>query len=159
MLDGMTEPTMSAPSDTEADHIGILAALDRICAAWNAGDASAYSSEFTDDASYVIFAGMHDLGRDAIRRTHIPVFEKWQRGSRMSMRVLDLRLVAPGVAIVLTDGGIGKGGRIRHDKVQTFVMARNGATWRCAAFQNTKKHRLFIAMNRLADRRPADVRR
>ena len=142
----------AAPSTvSEADRAAVLTALDRIRAAWDAGDASDYATEFTDDASYVIFAGMHDLGRDAIRRTHVPVFEKWQRGSRMSMRVLDLRFVSPDVAVVVTDGGIGTRARIRHDKVQTFVMVRDGDTWRCAAFQNTKKHRLFIAMNRIAD--------
>ncbi|HET8780708.1 MAG TPA: SgcJ/EcaC family oxidoreductase [Agromyces sp.] len=139
---------------SDADRAGVLAALDRIRAAWDAGDASDYAAEFTDDASYVIFAGMHDLGRDAIRRTHVPVFDKWQRGSRMSMRVLDLRFIAPDVAVVVTDGGIGKRARIRHDKMQTFVMVRDGEGWRCAAFQNTKKHRLFIAMNRMADPRP-----
>ena len=148
----MNEQTTSTP--TETDHAGVLAALDRIRAAWDAGDANAFATEFTEHASYVIFAGSHDLGRDAIRRTHVPVFEKWKRGSRMSMQVLDLRFVAPDVAIVVTDGGIGKGARIRHDKVQTFVMVRDGETWRCAAFQNTKKHRLFIAMNRVADPRP-----
>lgn len=145
-------PAPSTGSDT--DRAGVLAALDRIRAAWDAGDASDYAAEFTDDASYVIFAGMHDLGRDAIRRSHVPVFEKWQSGSRMSMRVLDLRFIAPDVAVVVTDGGIGKRARIRHDKVQTFVMVRDGEGWRCAAFQNTKKHRLFIAMNRVADPRP-----
>lgn len=162
MSEHITSPTQSSmsPSSTppstasDADHAGVLAALDRIRAAWDAGDASDYAAEFTDDASYVIFAGMHDLGRDAIRRTHVPVFEKWQRGSRMSMRVLDLRFLTPDVAVVVTDGGIGKRSRIRHDKVQTFVMVRDGDTWRCAAFQNTKKHRLFIAMNRWADPRP-----
>ncbi|KRC62206.1 hypothetical protein ASE14_14370 [Agromyces sp. Root81] len=146
----------STPTSTDADRTSVLEALDRIRAAWDAGDAAAYAAEFTDDASYVIFAGLHDLGRDAIRRAHVPVFGKWQRGSRMSVQVLDLRFVAPDVAVVLTDGGIGKGARIGHDKVQTFVMVRDGATWRCTAFQNTKKNRLFMAVNRRAVERMAD---
>ena len=147
----MNEQMTYTPS--EADRADVLAALDRMRDAWDAGDANAYAAEFTESASYVIFAGMHDFGRDAIRRTHVPVFEKWQRGSRMSKRVLDLRFVAADVAIAVTEGGIGKRARIPHDKVQTFVMVRQGGTWRCAAFQNTKKNRLFIAMNRLADPR------
>jgi hypothetical protein len=73
----------------------------------------------------------------------------------MAVEVLDLRFVAPDVAVVVTEGGIGKGARIRLDKMQTFVMVRDGETWRCTAFQNTKKHRLFITMNRLADPRPS----
>ncbi|HEY6800625.1 MAG TPA: SgcJ/EcaC family oxidoreductase [Agromyces sp.] len=149
-----TTPTTPPSTGSDPDRAGVLAALDRIRAAWDAGDATDYAAEFTDGASYVIFAGMHDLGRDAIHRTPVPVFEKWQRGSRMSIRVLDLRFVTPDDAVVVPAGGIGKRSRIRHDKVQTFVMVRDGDAWRCAAFQNTKKHRLFIAMNRLADPRP-----
>jgi uncharacterized protein (TIGR02246 family) len=158
----MDETTDAAPgTDSEitqarrpaaSDRSAVLAALDRVRAAWDAGDATALAAEFTDDASYVIFVGLHYLGRESIRRSHVPVFEKWQRGSRMSMRVLDLRFPTPDVAVVLTEGGIGTRARIPHDKVQTFVMVRDGDTWRCAAFQNTKKHRLFMAVNRLAER-------
>jgi uncharacterized protein (TIGR02246 family) len=137
-------------NDRSADAAGVQAALDRIRAAWDAGDARAYAEEFTDDASYVIFAGIVSTGRDEIREAHVPVFEKWQRGSRMSMRVLDLRFPAPDVAIAVTEGGIGTRERIPHDKVQTFVLVRDGERWRCCAFQNTKKNRLFIAMNRRA---------
>ncbi|WP_217423963.1 SgcJ/EcaC family oxidoreductase [Agromyces sp. Marseille-P2726] len=146
----MNTRKMSPPSET--DRAGVLDALDRMRAAWGRGDAAAYAAEFTDDASYVIYVGLTYLGREAIRRSHVSVFEKWQRGSRMSLRVLDLRFPSPDLAIVLTEGGLGRRSRIRHDKVQTFVMVRDGDTWRCAAFQNTRKNRLFIAMNRLADR-------
>ena len=142
------------PEAIDADRAGVLRALDRIRTAWDSGDATAFAAEFTEDASYVIFAGMHYLGRGAIRRSHVPVFGKWQRGSRMSMRVLDLRFPTPDVAIALTEGGIGKRARIPHDKVQTFVMVRVGVEWRCAAFQNTRKQRLFMAINRLADPGP-----
>ena len=149
---GPATPTGQAGRDAASDRSAVLAALDRVRAAWDAGDATALAAEFTDDASYVIFVGLHYLGRDAIRRSHVPVFEKWQRGSRMSMRVLDLRFPTPDVAVVLTEGGIGTRARIPHDKVQTFVMVRDGDVWRCTAFQNTKKQRLFMAVNRLADR-------
>lgn len=151
----MNTTAATTPPESGSDHAEVLAALDRLRAAWDAGDAAAYAHEFTDHASYVIFAGVVDIGRDAIRRAHVPVFNTWQRGTRMSMQVLDLRFIAPDVAVVVTDGGIGKGARIRHDKVQTFVMVRDGSTWRCAAFQNTKKNRLFVAMNRRALQRMA----
>ncbi|MFE6997464.1 SgcJ/EcaC family oxidoreductase [Microbacterium sp. NPDC057659] len=137
-----------------ADHpVGIDETLDRIRRAWDAGDATAYSEEFTDDASYVIFAGLISTGRDEIRADHVPVFERWQRGSRMSMKVLDVRMLGEDAAVVVTEGGIGNGrgirrdGDIRHDKVQTYVLVREGDRWRCAAFQNTKRNRLFAAVN------------
>ena len=137
--------TITAPDTIEA-------ALARLSAAWDAGDAAAYANEFTDDASYVIYAGIVYDARDAIERGHVPVFERWQKGSRMRMRVLRVRLLADDFAVVLTEGGIGKGRRIPVDKVQTFVMVRRDGRWQCAAFQNTKKNRLFIRMNRAFDR-------
>lgn len=133
----------------KTEHIpaGIQQALDRISAAWGAGDADAYAAQFTDDANYVIFAGLISRGRDEIRADHVPVFEKWQRGTRMSMKVLDVRLLGDDAAVVLTEGGIGKRPPIAHDKVQTFVFVREGERWLCAAFQNTKRNRILAAIN------------
>lgn len=82
------------------------------------------------------------------------MFEKWQHGTRMSMSVLDVRVYPGDVAIVLTDGGIGKGARIRHDKVQTYTFVREDDRWRCAAFQNTRRNRLFAAVNARAKKLP-----
>lgn len=128
---------------------GVHDALDRIRAAWDAGDPGAYAAEFTDDATYVIFAGIISHGRDAIRDDHVPVFERWQRGTRMVMRILDARTLGDDVAVVLTEGGLYKGSasKARCDKVQTFTMVRKGDRWLCAAFQNTKRNRLFAAIN------------
>ena len=135
------------------DPATIEGCLARIQQAWNDGDATAFANEFTDDASYVIFAGFISLGRAAIERDHEPVLQKWQRGSRMTMKVIEIREVAPGVAVVVSEGGVGKGARIPLNKVQTFVLVREGEVWKCAAFQNTKKNGVFIRMNALFDRR------
>lgn len=133
--------------NTTAIPTGVIEALDRIQRAWDAGDATAYAAEFTEDATYVIFAGIVSTGRAAIRADHVPVFERWQRGSHMSMRIVDARMLSERAAVVVTEGGIGKGARIRHDKVQTFVMVREGDRWLCASFQNTTRNRLFAAVN------------
>jgi len=132
-------------------HAGVDACLSRIVAAWDAGDARAFAAEFTEDASYVIFAGIVSVGRKQIEEAHVPVFEKWQKGSRMSMRELHRRVSGESV-ILVSEGGIGKRRRVRHDKVQTFVFVQDGQVWRCAAFQNTKKNALFIRMNDRANR-------
>lgn len=126
---------------------GVTESLDRIRRAWDAGDASTYAAEFTADANYVIFAGIISHGRDEIRADHAPVFERWQRGTRMSMRVIDAQLLGDDCAVVVTEGGIGKGAKIRRDKVQTFVFVRQAERWLCASFQNTKRNRLFAMVN------------
>ncbi|WP_163543264.1 SgcJ/EcaC family oxidoreductase [Occultella kanbiaonis] len=146
---------MSQTSHTNAEPD--LAGLDEYFAdlreAWASGDARRYADLFTQDATYVIFAGIASVGRDAIARDHEPVLTKWQRGTRMSMNVLERRVLAPGVVSVLTEGGIGKGARLPLDKLQTFTLVRTADGWRCAAFQNTKRNRLFVAMNARAMRK------
>jgi len=134
---------------------GVADSLERMRRAWDAGDAAAYAEEFTQDAIYVIFIGTVSHGREEIHEDHVPLFEKWQRGSRMSMRVLDVRMLGQDTAVVLTEGGIGKGSRIRHDKMQTYTFTREDGHWLCAAFQNTKRNRLFAAMNARTKKRLA----
>ena len=149
--------TVHTPADVQVPA-GIQQALDRIRAAWDAGDADAYAAEFTADATYVIYAGLISRGRDEIRADHVPVFAKWQRGSRMSMEVIDVRLLGDDAAVVLTEGGVSTRTPITRDKVQTFVFVREGERWACAAFQNTKRNRVLAAMNAREKRRLAAQR-
>lgn len=125
---------------------GVGAALERMVAAWDAGDAAAYAAEFTADATYVLYTGTAYAGRPVIEASHEPVLRRWRRGSRMAVRVRTARVVADGVVVVVTDGGIGTGRRIRKDKTQTFTFVRDGDAWRCAAFQNTKRHPLLAVI-------------
>ena len=64
--------------------------LDRLRAAWNAGDARSYASLFTDDATYVIFLGDALLGRDAIEQNHVDVLGRWQKGTRMAVKAVNV---------------------------------------------------------------------
>lgn len=129
----MTETTRS--EDT------VEAYLERVRQAWDAGDASAYAREFAEDATYVIFLGDPLLGRAEIERTHVPVFQKWQKGTRMVVKPIAIRQVNAEALTVLTVGGIGKGRDIPFDKLQTYTLARRHGRWVCTAFQNTSMSR------------------
>lgn len=119
--------------------------LDQMVVAWDSGDAHAYARLFTPAATYVTFVGSVSSGRDAIAHDHEPVLARFQKGSRMRMRIMSTRFIGDDMAIVLSEGGIGKGKRIPLDKVQTFVLERQpDGTWLCSAFQNSKKNRLMI---------------
>ena len=117
------------------------ACLDRIRSAWNAGDAAAYAQEFTDDATYIIFMGEPFIGRESIERNHEPVFSRWQRGTKMVVKPIEVRPLGDGVMSVVTVGDIGKGEQIPFDKLQTFTFVRRDHRWFCAAFQNTRMSR------------------
>jgi uncharacterized protein (TIGR02246 family) len=148
--------TSSAPPDlaTEA-RAGIEATLAAIVAAWDAGDAAGFARLFTEDATYVVYFGASYVGREAIERAHIPVFQRFRRGSRMRLQIREIRWPTPDTAVVLTEGGVGKGARLPLDKVQTFTLVRTAAGWKCAAFQNTKKNRLFSWIMALTGARQA----
>lgn len=116
----------------------VEAFLERVRQAWDAGDARTYAEQFAPDASYVIFLGDALFGRAAIEQTHHDVFTKWQRGTRMVVRPLDVRLVSTDTAVVTTIGGIGTGDVIGYDKFQTYTLHRADGRWECVAFQNTE---------------------
>jgi len=120
------------PQDTVEDF------LDRVRRAWDAGDAVTYAQQFAEDASYVMFMGDAMFGREAIRQTHHDVFTKWQKGTRMAVRPIDVRTVDTDTAVVTTIGGIGAGATIGYDKYQTFTLRRRTGRWECVAFQNTE---------------------
>ncbi len=115
--------------------------LERIRLAWNAGDARAYAREFAEDATYVVYLGEPLLGRRAIEQMHAEVLGKWQRGTKMALKPVSVRWLAPDTASVLTVGGIGRGRRIAFDKLQTYTLVRRDGRWTCTAFQNTKMSR------------------
>jgi uncharacterized protein (TIGR02246 family) len=111
--------------------------LDQFRTAWDAGDARAYAALFTEDATYVIFLGEAMVGRNEIERNHVDVFARWQKGTKMAVKVIGVHLLGADVCSVLTVGGIGEKAPIAYDKIQTFTLLRRGDRWLCAAFQNT----------------------
>lgn len=129
---------MSDKMDGEASLDTVEACLERIRSAWDRGDAHAYAGEFTEDATYVIFLGEALRCRAEIAATHVDVFGKWQRGTKMAVKPLSIRSIGKDTVSILTIGGLGDAEPIRFDKLQTFTFVRRNGRWMCSAFQNTK---------------------
>ncbi|MEV5965130.1 SgcJ/EcaC family oxidoreductase [Kribbella sp. NPDC051952] len=126
----------------------ILAVLDRLAAAWEAGDGVAYGREFTADASYVTYVGTVYRGRDDLAAGHAALFGKFLKGTRMFSEVIELRMYGERMAIVVTRGDVGKKRPSRLAKLQTFTLVlEDDGEWRVAAFQNTKHHQLMEAVS------------
>jgi len=127
-------------------HAQIHDLLDRMTSAWNAGDATAYADQFTADADYVTFFGLHMTGRTAIEEAHRHLFGGPLKGSRLTgpstgAAEPGIRFVRPDVAIVVSTGGASLGdtqdpGR---DSIMTLTAVRDDGTWRFAAFHNTRQ--------------------
>ncbi len=103
------------------------------------GDAAAYAAEFTPDASYVAFTGDVMSGQAAIEEVHRWLFEGPLRGSRMTWSTdeRDIRMVHPGVAVVVSSGGVqpAEAAELTADRasVQTSVLVEEDGGWRVAA--------------------------
>ena len=119
--------------------------------AWNRGDAAAYASLFTDDASFVAWNGSYGCGRQAIENAHRRLFDGPLAGSRMALAAYDaepagpesLRFVRPDVAIMVTSGAVTLAGQSAtgqdRESVQTFVLVNNSRRWQVTAFHNTRQ--------------------
>src|SRR5882672_8166796 len=120
---------MTVPHDPDPQGV-----LDRFREAWDAADATAFGRLFTEDATYVIYAGDVLRGRPEIEQAHCDLFA---RGStKMRFAIADTRFVGTDAAVVLTAGGVGSD-QADYDKFQTLVMTRSNDDWMIAAFHNT----------------------
>ncbi|WP_194894408.1 SgcJ/EcaC family oxidoreductase [Catenulispora pinisilvae] len=126
---------------TQPTHDTVEAFLDRIRTAWDAADARTYGEQFAEDASYIIFLGDAMFGRAEITETHHDVFTKWQKGTRMAVKPINVRQVDADTVVVVTVGGIGKGTTIGYDKLQTYTLRNRDGRFECVAFQNTEMNR------------------
>lgn len=139
------------------DETAVRAVFDRLTRAWAGGDAAAFAAEFTENADYVTWFGGYYRGRADIEAVHVPVFEKWQKGTRLDGDIVSVRFPTPDVALVHGLGAVVKGKRrrtARNTKVNLFVMVREGADWRIAAFHNTKRNWLLAKLSGRHEPRP-----
>lgn len=120
---------------TPEDEAAVRGLLDQINAAWARGDATEYASFHTADADLVDFRGVHAVGREGIVDLLQPAFDTVLSGTRVEAELVDLRFLAPEVAIFHTEGEIVPTG---DHSIQTFVATKEDEGWRIAAFQNTR---------------------
>jgi uncharacterized protein (TIGR02246 family) len=115
-------------------------------AAWNAGDAKAFSASFAADGSFTNIRGSVFYGHQAFEDRHREIFRTFFKGSKLAMSVGKIRFVRPDVAIVDintevselsgTPPGVkpGADGRIRTRLQEVFV--REGREWRVSSYHN-----------------------
>ncbi|MFC9440115.1 SgcJ/EcaC family oxidoreductase [Nocardia sp. NPDC057030] len=147
-------------SDQHADEAAIHALLERQTKAWSDGDATAFAAVFAEDADYVTWFGTHSRGRAAIRASHVPVFEKYLKNTRLDGEITGFRFLTPDVALVHGRGAVLKGRRrrtLRNTKVQSTIVVRSNGEWRIAAFHNTKYHWLLAKFATKSDQRDSSA--
>lgn len=116
--------------------------IDALNAAWNRGDATAFSAQCTEDVDFINLLGLHVKGRAAVTRLHETIFKGPFLDSTLTFSIEDVRIVSPGaiVAIVPGEMDIPAGPVKGHlSTVATMLFVREDAGWRLASFHNTKR--------------------
>jgi uncharacterized protein (TIGR02246 family) len=134
--------SQTSPADAAVRNI-----IQEEIAAWNRGDAVAFSRHFAADGTFTNIRGQFFTGREAFAERHEFIFKGIYRGTTMKQDVVSVKFVRPDVAVVETLTaviGIEKllpgtsadsKGRLRSRLLQ--VMAKNGEDWQIVAFHNT----------------------
>lgn len=139
--------TIVAKPQPSPEETAVRNIIQEEIAAWNAGDAVAYSRHFAVDGTFTNVRGQYFTGREAFLERHDFVFKGQFHGSKLKQDIVSLKFVRPDVAIVevLTSvTGIQKlspgtstddKGRLRTRLLQ--VMVKDGSEWKIVAYHNT----------------------
>ena len=137
------EATKDIPTGSPTQTLGPDALVDGFLRAFNAHDAEAFWSLFTEDADWVSVAGIRVKGRADIQAEHEKAFTTFFKSAALASTGTTVRLVRPDVAVVpftweLT-GQVDKEGKIAAPRrgVITIVAAKEDDQWRITAGQNT----------------------
>ena len=135
--------TVSAPTpslsqtDLSAMAQGLL---DRLEAAWNGADGTAYGEPFSSDAVFVAIRGDLYTGREAIAQGHQGILDSIYAGSTsrfelLSARPLDDRVVLAHARMTVDAPAGPLAGE--HRSTATMVLVEREGRYEIAAFHNT----------------------
>ena len=128
------------------DEVAIQNILKEEVAAWNKGDAQAYSQHFAADGTFTNILGMFFTGHQAFLERHEEIFKGMFRGTVVRQDVVSLKFVCPDTAVVETltsvTGFSQSGpspstdakGRLRTRLLQ--VMVRDADGWKIVVYHN-----------------------
>lgn len=141
-----TQAGAQAGARSGADEARIRAIVAEQVAAWNAGDAKAFSRSFAEDGSFTNIRGTVFYGHRAFEDRHREIFAGFFKGSKLAMSVGRIRFLRPDVAIAdiateLSDlqgtpPGIttNAAGRIATRLQEVYV--KDQGVWRIASYHN-----------------------
>jgi uncharacterized protein (TIGR02246 family) len=135
-------------AQTASDETAIRNIVQDEIAAWNQGDAVAYSRHFALDGTFTNITGQFFVGYDAFLEQHAVIFEGRFKQTRLQQDIVSLKFVRPDVAVVevltsvagVVAGQLAPGtnadgtGRLRTRLLQ--VVVKQGEEWKVVAYHN-----------------------
>ena len=129
---------MDPDQSDEEDHVQEL--YSAILDAWNRRSGGDFAALFAANGSMVGFDGSQVTGTDEIAAHLAPIFANHPTPAYVS-RVEEVRIVAPGVAILRAVAGLVSPGQDdivpELNAIQTLVASRVGQAWRAEMLQST----------------------
>jgi uncharacterized protein (TIGR02246 family) len=118
------------------DRSGIVALINAVEQAWNAGNMKSYARLYALDAQYLTRAGILWSGRKAIERGHAAAFRGELNGTVLKVRIKRLRFFIERSAVAHCAIELSQGARKRAHKIHAitrFELRKNGAGWEIIA--------------------------
>jgi len=128
------------------DEIAIRKIIEDEIAAWNRGDAAAYSRQFAADGTFTNIRGQFFVGHEAFLKQHEVIFQGIFRNTTSQQDIVSLKFIGSDVAVIETLTSVtgmaetapgtapDSKGRLRTRLLQ--VVARRGAEWWIVAYHN-----------------------
>jgi uncharacterized protein (TIGR02246 family) len=128
------------------DETAIRKIIQDEVAAWNRGDATAYSRQFAADGTFTNIRGQFFTGYDAFLKQHEVIFGKIFKNTTLQQDIVSLKFIGPDVAVVETLTSVSgmpetapgtapdSKGRLRTRLLQ--LVARQGGEWKIVAYHN-----------------------
>jgi uncharacterized protein (TIGR02246 family) len=135
-------------AQTASDESAVRTIVQDEIAAWNRGDAVAYSRHFAADGTFTNITGQFFTGYDAFLKQHEVIFEGRFKQTRLQQDIVSLKFVRPDVAVVevltsvagAVSAQLAQGtsadatGRLRTRLLQVVVKERG--EWKVIAYHN-----------------------
>ena len=135
-------------AQTASDETAIRSIVQDEIAAWNKGDAVAYSRHFAADGTFTNIIGQFFTGYEAFLKQHQVIFEGRFKQTTLQQDIVSLKFVRPDVAVVevltsvtgVVAGQLAPGtsgdpkGRLRTRLLQ--VVVKQGEEWKVVAYHN-----------------------
>jgi uncharacterized protein (TIGR02246 family) len=131
--------TTAEIDDVAAEQERIAGVPARMIAAWTAHDADAFADLFVEDGT-MILPGSYVKGRDEIREFMATAYASHYKGTTVTGRPIDLKLLGQGVVALLTTGGVLEPGETELTGANairaSWILVKRGEDWKLAVYQN-----------------------
>jgi len=137
---------MKNTSERTIDERALHDLFQQLVDGWKQGSGQSFAANFSEDADFIVWTGMHLKGRQAIADAHQQIFDTFYKGSRLESQIKDIRFLSAEIALLFVQGrvilpeGAQNAQELGRQAVQMFVALKQAGGWSFTAFQNTHIH-------------------